>query len=309
MLLWKRSLSLPGLGVVRRHFSLRRPEFRVYAVETQGLALDSARVAHMLRAFETMRTSRSVFQVVLKGTLLESSGTTHRLGPGQFSHQRLGTWAERWLGPAFRVFVVEWEHRLQPAGVALAAEGSAQVGTLSHADHQAVADATGRLLEGHWHGAAGAQAAARLVRQLSESGHPVPAVTAEALMKDVPPRGQELADAINHAMLRLEHSPTWVDVETHCGLSQRHIRRLLKEHAAWWEPFASSPGWRSTLQAQRLLSAALLASAPGISPGVLAHAVGYRSTRALSAALRSAAMPGPRVLIAEAATWHRAAPA
>jgi hypothetical protein len=259
-----------GEPVERSLHGWRGLAIRAYVVETRGMSFDG-RVSPDGLFPSPIGANTSWITIPLAGeyvSLRAPSGLLVR--PSEAVIEDKMTWDERWEGD-MRALVVEWSSTsIAPT------RGTFRLGPADVAHARAIADAmVAGVAEDPW------PRLRAFVDRLSALGVGVPP-TRELELPEVPADVLRVEHAMSTLLSELPSAPRAVDLSIQTSLSERHLRRIFSEHAAWLGSF------RARLRHARLPSAASWLALSSISPERIARSLGYGSARALMRALGDA---------------------
>lgn len=285
MLRLTRHARLLSRDVGRSYVAWQDPHMRIYVVRATGLRLDSS----VLGVLGPAGPRAGHINIQLDGALLsrrwdlEQTITERSLAVDPRIY-----WNERWIGPVFRVLVIEWDAEYGPVPSAFS---QGIVSTLDHQRLSAIADVLERSREAHL----AAAALEELDALLAANGVRLHGL--EALRRSVSSeRDAVTARWLSALRSALHTQPSWIDAVQSTGRSERQLRR---DVAALCERLGlAADGLRALLVRERVVSAALLLSARGASVTEVARSVGFGTARALGLALERAGLPSASALTA-----------
>ncbi|MBL8684645.1 MAG: hypothetical protein JNK05_36050 [Myxococcales bacterium] len=258
---------------------------RVYVVRSRGLRVDAA----MPGSLGPLAPRAAQLNIQLAGTLLaRRSPREHAIAARSIAIEPSVHWNERWIGPLFRVLVIEWESGCgpMPTGFSLA--------NLSERDHERVS-AIADTIERDEDTPRVAEAIERLDALLRSIGLRIDGLDALARSTE---SDRDIATARMLSKLRtsLHAKPAWIDAVSTTQRSERQLRRDVDALTARLN--FDIGGLRSILFRERVISATQLLTARATSVAAVARSVGFGTSRALGLALDRAGFPSASTLAA-----------
>ena len=274
MLFYTRTIVVPDLGVELIQRALMAPEVRIYELVARGVVVEWA----LLNMRDEVHEGRTQVNMVLDGTLkVRREGTEYLMGRGDGFWETNLVFDERWEGEPFRAVCVDWASGSEgPRGSKALSGRSVEVlegltFSADEAEHEEQALAVLEVLEREGIGRVdGAQAGMR-----------------------VDPALQRIADAYGKAMSSLDSQPMWCDFTDEVGLSERQLRRQLKEVLSWFPAVYDERSFRAALNATRMRRAVALMTAKGATVKRVAEVLGYGSAVAFTNACQRAGLGKP----------------
>lgn len=271
----RRVNQLLGTAIERRTDSWRALSLRAYVVSTRGAPFDG-RISPIGLGGRGAAPRLSYVTIPLEGEYVSLRGAGGAIvGPSEALVEDCFTWEERWES-GMRALVIEWDaaHGAGPSGrVRLSPADFAHARALAHRICAPLGD------EDAW------RVLVPFLDRLRAMGVGITA-TAEISLPDVPTEVVRVERSLSEMLVRLERGPAGVDLSLATGLSERHLRRLFVEHAAWLGRF------RERIRHARLPSAANWLAAR-LPTERIATSLGYGSARALVRALDDAGYRHP----------------
>jgi AraC-like DNA-binding protein len=108
------------------------------------------------------------------------------------------------------------------------------------------------------------------------------------------PAHQALSMAIDKRLSNLAEEPMQIELQEELGISERTLRRLTAEMFKRYG-FVDT-NWGEARVRRRLSAAVAFMSNPGATTSLVAQAVGYHSTQAMSRAFLRAGFPSPSMI-------------
>jgi AraC-like DNA-binding protein len=284
VLYYARTIEVPDLGVELTQRALMSPEVRIYELVTRGVVVEWG----LLNMQDQVLSGRAQVNMVLDGTLtVRRGGSRYVVGRGEAFQETGLSFDERWEGEPFRAICVDWDsEREGPRGSkALSARSVDELEgiafTRDEEAHEAQARRVSEVLERE--GLGGFDVSRAVVR--------------------VDPGLQRIADAYGKAMSSLDTQPMWCDFTDEVGLSERQLRRQLKEVLSWYPAVADERSFRAALNATRMRRAVALMTAQGATVKRVAEVLGYGSAVAFTNACQRAGLGAPSEFAARAAEY------
>jgi hypothetical protein len=256
---------------------------RVYVVRSEGLRVDAA----MLRAMGPRTPRVGHLNIQLDGALVSRRSSREETIRARSLALEPGIeWNERWIGPTFRVLVIEWDAGFGPTPDSFAL---ASLSVVDHARLEAIAD----VLERESDDRPTIAALRALFALLCSLGVRIDGL--ESLARSTErPRDVATARVLSSLRSSLHCQPTWIDAVSDARRSERQLRRDVSSLVARLN--LNVDGLRSLLVRERVLSATALLTAKGATVAEVARSVGFGSSRALGQALERAGLPSATTL-------------
>lgn len=285
MLRLTRHARLLSRDVGRSYAAWQDPHMRIYVVRATGLRFDSG----ALGVLGPRGPRAGHINIQLDGMLLSRRWELEQtIAARSLAVDPRIYWNERWIGPAFRVLVIEWDREYGPVPAEFS---QGNISVRDHARLSAIADVIERAPEPR----AVASAVEQLDALLCANGVRIDGL--EALRRSVASeRDAVTARWLSALRSALHTQPSWVDAVQSTGRSERQLRRDVAALSA--RLGLNADGLRTLLVRERVLSAALLLSARGASVTEVARSVGFGTARALGLALERAGLPSASALSA-----------
>lgn len=253
---------LRALGAELRHRAWMSPAFRIYELTTRGVTVEYGLLPKQPLA------ERVQINIVRQGRLtVRRGGRSFVLEEGLAFRECGLSFDERWEGEPFRALCLDWSDRQgwPPEVVALSPQARAQLAALEPGD----VDGVLALLEG-------------LGWRPPVSWYVEPS-----------PELQRIATVYGRVLSDLESQPMWCDFVDEIGMSERQLRRHLREMLGWFPVPMGEQSFRRMLASYRMRCGVALMSAPGASVASVARALGYGSAIAYTNACKRAGLGAP----------------
>jgi hypothetical protein len=276
--------------------ALVHSRYRLHVVRNCNVVSDDA--IH-IRAFDRKgRVGRPVVTVVLQGMArMRAFDRTEWLVPGKVSlleSKAAIIMRQGRDGEPYESLVVEWEP--SPEGISESRPQGFEVRTIDDAARARIAACAAEIAAVDVEVPAAARAMVEVLDVLRGIGAPFREVTEASLIEPVPAQTLRLSMALDEMLSDLRRKPMAVDLDQVLGLSLRQINRVV---AAFNERYGfNSGGWLDTRSRRRVMTGAVLMTAPGATTEGVSSAVGYASPTAFCRALADAGLPSPGAIAA-----------
>lgn len=137
------------------------------------------------------------------------------------------------------------------------------------------------------------ETASRALRVFSHAGLPLRSEAISSLGVTPTDDEQELWNAMDQSLERLDQRPDLTDLESRLVCSRRTLHRRIGALAAKYRMYDGVDDWRGQRDFYRQLIAVLFLSHPDASPRLVSDLVGYRSVAAMCHAFQRAGLPAP----------------
>lgn len=286
MLLSHREVHCAELGVRFADVAILHSLYRVTLQIREGFVDDESLLfSHFSRRW----IGRSNVICPLEGEVrIRRGGTERLLAPGDWlGEHRDSGWHMRREGRS-RTLILEWD----PGPLAIDRIRQGASGRLAPASLRALRELAARLFEKEARREERAHRLGEVLRLLRAEGLPLEEAEAGALIEEVPPHLQALAQTVDPTLSALCRGPALGEVQDALGYSRPAVLKYLQEFNERYA-YNASGGWRELLQRWRVTMGACFMSAPAATTERVSRILGYASPTAFCHAFANRGLPSP----------------